>query len=208
MNPRFPGQFDVLKLNIEQIHVLVSSVCNEVFESFSALEARSIREVATDIDRSPASVSEQIAKLLEVNLIIPAGTRKRRSRTEALFVHAGMVTRFYLLEQTKESIEQYKLRFKSQMRQAERQHDVFYDAMEKDPSFTDFLILKDHTLYVDRERALRLKLAVSELQALVNELSETNVESRAEGEFVRVQLHILSLPSQQESLRRARDPKT
>jgi hypothetical protein len=63
--------------------------------------------------------------------------------------------------------------------------------------------VKYHTLFVDRERALRLKLAVSELQAVIHDLSESNIEARTEGEFVRVQMTILSLPTQQESKRRS-----
>ena len=203
MNPRFPGQAEVTKLNIEQIQTLISVACSEVFDSLSPVDARSAREVAIDIGRSPASVGEQIVKLLDVGLIISAGTRKRRSRTEALYAHAGRLTRFMIAEQTPESIEQYKLRFKSHMRQAERQHDAFYDAMEIDPTYTDFIILKFHTLFVDRERALRLKLAVTELQTVIHELSESNVDARSEGEFVRVQMTILSIPTQQESKRRS-----
>jgi hypothetical protein len=203
MNPRFPGQTEVTRLNIEQIQTLISVACSEVFDSLSPVDARSAREVAMDIGRSPASVGEQIVKLLDVGLIISAGTRKRRSRTEALYAHAGRLTRFMFAEQTPESIEQYKLRFKGQMRQAERQHDAFYAAMEKDPSYSDFLILKYHTLFVDRERALRLKLAVTELQSIIHELSESNIEARSEGDFVRVQMTILSIPTQQESKRRS-----
>lgn len=203
MEPRFPGQVDVVKLSIEQIQALVSTACSEVFDALSPVDARSVREVAQDIDRSPASVGEQVAKLVEVGLVIQVGTRKRRSRTEALYANAGRLTQFILKEQTPESIDQFRLRFKGQMRQAERQHDAFYDAMMLDQSFADFFIYKYHTLYVDRERALRLKLAVSELQALVHELSETNVDVRSAGEFVRVQFTVMSLPAQQESKRRS-----
>ncbi len=203
MEPRFPGQAEVTKLNLKQIQTLISVACSEVFDSLSPIDPRSAREVAKDIGRSPASVGEQIVKLMDAELVISAGTRKRRSRTETLFAHAGRLTRFMLAEQTPESIEQYKLRFNSQMRQAERQHDAFYDALENDPSYTDFLILKFHTLFVDRERALRLKLAVTELQAVIHELSESNVDARSEGEFVRVQMTILSLPTQQESRHRS-----
>ncbi|MBI1334787.1 MAG: hypothetical protein GC165_18120 [Armatimonadetes bacterium] len=202
MNPRFEGQVASLRLNAEQIHTLISSPCSEVFDALSAIEPRSAREVASDIDRSPASVGEQLAKLLDVKLIIPAGTRKRRSRTEALYVHAGMATQLFLNDLTSDGIEQYKLRFKSQMRQAERQHDAVYGAVANDPSYTDFLIYKYHTLFVDRERALRLKLAIAELQSLILELSETNADAREDGEFVRVQFTVMSLPTQQESKRR------
>jgi hypothetical protein len=88
------------------------------------------------------------------------------------------------------------------MRQAERQHDAFYDALAGDPTFSDFCIYKYHPLFIDRDRALRLKLAVSELQALVHELSESNIDAREAGEFVRVQFTVMSLPAQQESKRR------
>jgi hypothetical protein len=202
MEPRFPGQVDVVKLNIEQIQALVSVACSDVFDSLSAVDARSAREVAAEIERSPASVGEQITKLLDVGLIIPAGTRKRRSRTEALYAHAGRLTRFFLHEQTPESIEMYKLRVRSQMRQAERQHDAFYDALSSDPQYSDFYIYKYHSVYVDRDRALRLKLAVSELQALVHELSESDIEARSDGQFLRVQFTVMSIPAQQESKRR------
>jgi hypothetical protein len=203
MIPRFPGQVDVVKLNAEQINALVSVACSDVFDALSATDARSAREVAADVERSPASVSEQLAKLLQVGLIIPAGTRKRRSRTEALYVHAGRLTRFFLTDQSEDEVAQFKLRFKGQMRQAERQHDAFQDALKLDPTYADFCIYKYHSIYVDRERALRLKLAVTELQTLNHELSETSAEVRGEGEFVRVHVTLMSFPVQQESQRRS-----
>ena len=108
MEPRFPGQAEVTKLNLKQIQTLISVACSEVFDSLSPIDPRSAREVAKDIGRSPASVGEQIVKLMDAELVISAGTRKRRSRTETLFAHAGRLTRFMLAEQTPESIEQYK----------------------------------------------------------------------------------------------------
>lgn len=106
-----------------------------------------------------------------------------------------------IAKQTPEAIAQYILRFSGQMRQADRQHEAFYSALAVDKTFADFLAYKLHTVYLDRDRALRLKIAISEIHSLAKELNETNPETRENGEFVRVQFTSLMLPTVQDSKR-------
>lgn len=205
MSISVPGQVPILYLTHDQIRTLASVACNEVFSALSGKEPRSARQVADEIDRSPASVSEQIAKLLDSGLVIPAGTRKRRSRTEALYVHAGLVTRMNLQGQSAEVLADYHRRFSGQMREAERQHEAFQAAFLQDPTFQDFIVYKTYTAYLDRASALRLQLAVTEVLDLIKSMDETDPEVRAKGEYVRVRLTNILLPSTQESKRRTRE---
>jgi predicted ArsR family transcriptional regulator len=85
MKPKFKGQVELLELNLKQLQALASFACSEVYAGLSTSEGRSIREVAELLGKSPAAVNEQMAKLVKVGLAIQVGTRKRRSRTEALY---------------------------------------------------------------------------------------------------------------------------
>jgi DNA-binding transcriptional ArsR family regulator len=207
MSVTFPDQVEILHLSGEQVLTLSSATCNEVFSTLGTIEPLSVREVAQVIDRSPAAVGEQIAKLVEVGLVISAGARKRRSRTETLYVQKGLITRFILRDQPKEALEAYKRRFSGQMRLAERQFEAFTDAYEFDPSLQDFLVYKTLTAHLSRDGALRVQLAVAELLDLIRTLDQTDSNLRATGEFVRVTLSTMLLPTQQESQQRARETK-
>jgi hypothetical protein len=202
MNETFPNQVPIHLMTREQVLVLASAPCSEVFSMLGSAEALSAREVAAAIDRSPASVSEQIAKLVEVGLVIPAGTRKRRSRTEALFVHKGVVTRFILKDQPKDVLEAYQRRMAAHLRLAERRFSAFQDVFLHDQSYQDFLIYKTTTAQLSREGALRVQLAIAEVLELIRSLDQPDAEARAQGDFIRLNFTALMLPTQQESARR------
>lgn len=204
MSTSHPGQVPILHLNREQIIALASAPCNEVFSTLSSVEPLSAREVAQAIERSPAAVSEQLSKLVEVGLVVHAGTRKRRSRTESLYVHAGMITRFILKGQPPDVIQAYQRRFSGQMRLVERQFDAAVEALAHDPTFQDFLIYKTVTAQVDRASALRIQLAIAEVLELIKSLGEIDPENRESGEHVRVRFSALLLPERQESAKRTK----
>lgn len=204
MSDSFPNQVPIQYLNRDQILALASTACNEVFSTLGPGEALSAREVAQAIDRSPASVSEQMAKLVEVGLVIPAGTRKRRSRTETVYVHRGLITRFLLKDQPPDVLEAYQRRFSGQMRLAERQFESFLTAMQHDPTFQDFLIYKTYHAQLSRESALRIQLAVADLLDLIRGLDSTPSNAPAGEDVVRLSFSCTLMPTQQESLRRAK----
>ncbi len=193
----------MLELKLDQVRVLSSSACSEVFSAFSPVEPLSAREVGKEVGRSAAAVHEHVDKLLDVGLIVAVDTRKRRSRIETLYVHKGVVTRFVIAKQDRESLEAYSDRFKAQMRLAERQFESAMDAASVDKSILDFLAYKWVTGYLDRPSALKLKAAVSEIQSLMEEMRETEPSRREEGEYVRVIFSSLLLPVAHESRKRS-----
>jgi len=201
-------QVPILHLNKEQILALASAPCNEVFSTLSPSEALSAREVGQAIGRSPSSVSEQIAKLVEVGLVIHAGSRKRRSRTESTYLHRGQVNRFILKDQPKDALDAYVKRFSGHMRLAERQFEAFQDALLADPTFQDFLVYKVMNVHLSRENALRLQLAVGEILELIRSMDEPDASVREQGDYVRVGFCALLLPAVQESVSVANRPKT
>lgn len=203
MNRPYPEQTDLLELNLDQIRVLSSSACSEVFSAFSPLEPLSAREIGKEVGRSAAAVHEHVDKLLDVGLIVPVETRKRRSRVETLYVHKGLITRFVIAKQNREALEAYADRFKAQMRLAERQFASAMDAASVEKSIVDFLAYKWVTGYLDRASALRLKEAINQIQALMEESRATEPSQREEGEYVRVIFSSLLLPVVHESRKRS-----
>ncbi len=193
------NQIQLLTMTAEHLQVLASSACSEVYTTLLATESFSIREVARELNRTPASVGEHISKLLDVGLIIPAGTRKRRSRTETLFIHKAITTRFPFENQSPESMTHYHDRFKSYMRSAERQLGAAISVFLKDETYFDFVTYKWHTGYLTRENALKVKDAIMEVQDLFDELQETNPENRSPETHIRLNLTEFLMPTQRES---------
>lgn len=195
----YPGQVELLKLNHQQITALASVACTEVFSTISPSHPLAIREIAHELGKSPASVGEHIATLLDVELIIPAGDRKRRSRTETLYVTKGKITKMFLREHPWETVVEYLSRFRGQMRLAERQFEKAQKALHLDHEFQAFLFYRWSRAYLSRENSLLVKEKVAELHALVEELSEPNPDSENENELVHLNFSSLILPSQRES---------
>ena len=199
MKPKFPGQVELLVLNPKQVKALSSVACDEVYETLGSKEPRSIREVAEEVGRSPAAVSEHMAKLVKVGLVITAGTRKRRSRTEKLYVAKAMTDRFISQENTWATIKVYLKRFQGQMRLAMREHEAAQLALRKDRSFVAFLSFRNRSVYLSPENSLIVKQKFTELSSLVAEMNEPDPEVRSAGGHVRVDVSLLMLPTVNES---------
>ncbi len=92
----FPGQVMVADMSMEQLECLASAARVEVFWNFSGTIPRSIAEVAATIGKSASGTTYHVIELVRVGLLIPAGERKKRSRTETLYVHGsrkGFITK-------------------------------------------------------------------------------------------------------------------
>jgi predicted transcriptional regulator len=187
-----PGQVELLLLEPEHLQVLSSAVSSEVFAALDSRRALSVREVARDLGKSTSAVGEQVAKLVAAGLVVPAGTRKRRSRTEALYVHKGVITRFLLKDQPPETIEAYIARFNALMRQAARQHATAQWAIHRDPSLFDYFAFKQHSAFLTPEGALRVRAAIDELMELIGALSQP---AASEEQVVRVSFNAMLFPS-------------
>lgn len=195
MEVKFPGQIELLPMNAEQVRALSSVPCSDVFSAFWPTEALAIREVANELGKSPASVGEHVATLVGVGLLIQVGERKRRSRTEALYAHKGLITRFVMRDHDWETIEFYLNRFSGQMRLADREHAAAQRAIHVDPSFQDYLAYKWSRVYLSPKNVLKVKQAIEDLQELVRSLSEPAPGTGNGEELVRATLTTMLLPN-------------
>lgn len=82
----FEGQVAEFELTLDQMKCLASSSRSEVYWNFTPDQPRSISEIAAEIGRSAAAVTYHVNELVRVGILIAVGERKRRSRTEKLYV--------------------------------------------------------------------------------------------------------------------------
>ncbi len=92
----WPGQEEVVTFDLAQLKSLSSIARSEVFWAFSATEPKSTTDIAATIRRTAPTVRYHVNELIKANMLVVAGTRKRRSRTEELYVqkfHWGYTSR-------------------------------------------------------------------------------------------------------------------
>jgi predicted transcriptional regulator len=199
MRPVFKGQVELLELSPRQIKAISSVACDEVYETLSNKEPRSVREIAEEIGKSPAAVNEHMAKLVRVGLALPVATRKRRSRTETLYVNKAMTDRLTAEKHTWDTIKVYFKRFQGQMRLLVRQHEAAQKAVRRDRSFVAFMSFRLRSVYLSPEHALLVKQKFTELSLMVADLNEPDPEARKTGGHVRVNVSLLMFPTVHES---------
>lgn len=200
----FEGQIDLLLLTLEHIKALSSSAAVDVFGALNPNRPHSISEIASEVGKSPASVGEQLQKLVDVGLVIPAGTRKSRSRTETLYVRRGKVTRMSLKDQPWDAVEQYLVRYRNLLNLNERQHEAFWRAIQVDEDFSVFGRTLIGSAYITADQAARLREAMEAVFQLINSMHEPDPDRRTPG-HVRVAFQSTMLPTVVESKRRS-DP--
>ncbi len=195
-------QIDLLELTREHITVLASYAASEVFAAFNPNEPRSIREVASEIGKTSASVGEHVTKLVSTGLLVQVGTRKRRSRTESLYSHRGLATHFDLGKQPLSVIEKYIERFRGQMRLADRQHEAAQYAAHADPKFLQFFKYECQNIYATPEVAEQIKEGINKLIKETIAANEGDPSKRESKEYVRINVMAYMLPTQVESRHR------
>lgn len=82
----WPGQEEVVTFDLAQLKSLSSIARSEVFWAFSATDPQSTTDIAAAISRTAPTVRYHVNELVKANMLVVAGTRKRRSRTEELYV--------------------------------------------------------------------------------------------------------------------------
>lgn len=200
-SPLLPGQVEVVELSSEQVRALSSVACSDVFSAFDAHRPMSIREVAVELQKSPASVGAQVSTLSGVGLLVPSGERKRRSRIEQLWVHKGLATRLIIAKCDQETLRTYNKRFDAQMRRASRLFSMAQQASEVDPSLSTLLHFRWKWAYMTPEHAREISKEASELQVRFEQLGEEDQLNEQDG-LVRVSLVTIMLPSSAESRKR------
>lgn len=163
MNDLFPGQSETLIFTLEQVENLASYPRAEVFWAFTPDQPMSASEVAAGLGKSAQSVHYHVSPLIDRGLLIPVDTRKQRSRTETLYVHAAK--RFY--GQGPNASEEYRRHissgFQGITRAIAREHENLCKVIDKDPSYADFHAFRRSTIRVSPEKAAELRQRMYEL---------------------------------------------
>ncbi len=158
-----PGQVETAQLTLEQVACLASPARGEVFFHFSGLVPRSIAEIAEMVGRSASATTYHVAELVQVGLLVPAGERKKRSRTETLYVMSSR--KGYLTEGASASPEYRKhvLAHRAAiLRLVQREREAVEEAFAVDPSLEAFSNFRRYMVKLSPERADAVKKIVIE----------------------------------------------
>lgn len=196
----FPNQVEILYLQIDHLKVLTSAPCSEVLDALSNDQPKSIREVSNEIGKSTASVGEQLEKLLEAGLVVTAGTRKRRARTETLYVVSFNQIIMDLTKASPEAVDEYITKFRCEMRLTDRLHVLAQKALAAEPDLLQHIHYFTSNGYLSKEGAKKMKNALGQVHAQFQELKLPPPENEKEAkDRIRVKLATTMLPSQHES---------
>lgn len=201
-SPDFPGQVPVIDFELEQVRVLASPFSSEVFWSFSPDKPFAANDIARDIGKTSATVGYHIKKLLEVGLLIPTGTRKKRSRTETLYIHAAKNFFSKTVGQSDEYLSAIVDGFKAVSRNTAREYEEFHKTLPLDSSFREFLFHRRNTLYLDSARLQALRARYTQFLQEALDLSLDAEEAARNSDVVRLTLTDILVPTVPESIRR------
>lgn len=172
--------------DFQQVSAIASATRSEVFWAFNATDPQSVREVAKNLKKSPQTVRHHVNDLLDVGLLLPVGSRQRRSRTEELYVTAAMEFRTELPPITTEYREMINKGFDSILRQMGRERSAAIRLEGTDEDLNRYLAYRRHTIRVSPEQSARVK-------KLLIDLCE-ELRSFDEGEGVRVIFSVYMSP--------------
>ena len=198
---KFPGQVEVLIFNLEQVRAVSSVTCAEVLSTVTGEEAISIREIAQEIGKSPASVGAHVKTLLDAGILLEVGSRKRRSRTEALYVRKGFFNRVKPEGQSLEFVEQFVKLYRAILRLADRQQEAFKRVAIEMPEIWPYGQLLHHQFWLTKENVMVIRKKMRELQDLAHEMDEKDVEKWEDGNHVQIHLYTMITPTLRESSR-------
>lgn len=203
---QFPGQKDLVHINLEMMELLSSAATYEVLLSFSFVEPRSIPDLALELGKSQATVGSHVSKLLKVGLIVEAGTRKKRSRTERLFVWTGRGTYHDFANQPKEYFAATSARTNALLRKYGKQYSLY---MERVFHNEDDLLrgaMRWRPMLISKEGALVLREAMFEVHELAARL-EAEAKAGEGSEHEHAFMITTFMPTIYSSLKRIRQLK-
>jgi hypothetical protein len=149
----FPGQVAQIDYTLEHAECLASAPRADVFYAFSCDEPCSIAEVAAGLGKSANATTYHVNALVEVGLLIAAGERRRRSRTEKLYVHAARLFVSQGATGSKEYREKAVEAFAATARSMIRQREAVNETFDFDAAFVPFVMLGRFSQRASPERA-------------------------------------------------------
>jgi len=192
--PLFPGQIERLTFTLEHVRALASPVRALIFWCFNPYEPMSVSDIAKEIGKSAQTVRYHVNALLELDLILVVDERKRRSRTENLYVRKAVESLDSGAEGTRE-YNRYRARgLALEARKMTRETAGYYGVLESDPSVVAYSLLRKTHLKLNVEQARKLRQGISQL---FREATQ-NQTSREDG-GVQVNLFMYIMPTAHQS---------
>jgi DNA-binding transcriptional ArsR family regulator len=160
--PLWPGQVESIFLDISQIKTLCSPIRSMVYWGLDSFEAKSASDLGAEIGKTPQTVRYHLSALLELGLILAVGTRRRRSRTETLYVRTAR--RSFTRSDGDSLYNSYVLRaFKLEAQKLVREAAHYYGWREHSPEAMAFSSHRHFHLRLSKERAITLKEAIRDI---------------------------------------------
>jgi biotin operon repressor len=180
--------------DLEQVKTLASAIRSRVFWAFDGAEPQSASQVGAALGKSAQTVHYHINELTRVGLLIPAGTRKRRARTEQLYLHAAR--RFFSAGPSAPAEYRAFLQkgFEAITREMARENAALHRVLSDVPFLGSFQGYRRISVRLSEESAAAVK---RKLYDLLNELRE---QPEAQ-DGVRVNISVYLAPTQAESRR-------
>lgn len=152
-----PNQIERLEINLEQMRGLSSTVRADVFWSFHAIDQKSVNDVAKELGKSAQTIHYHVNALVKVGLLVPGETRRKRSRTEQLYVRKARTS----VDPSVGASEEYN-RYRARAFKLETQRMVvedshFWGMLEQDPEIIHFSVFRKYRLMLTKERASKLR---------------------------------------------------
>lgn len=199
LEPSEVGPFEKTILTLDQMRALASPAVAEVFDCFSAIDARSIPDVSKEIHRSQATVGVHVDTLLDLGLVRVVGTRKKRSRTERLFSRTAHSVESSFRGATWDYYEASIEGFNAAMRRNMRGHARFKERLAADATESDFAHYNFRTVRLTREGAQRLRDEIIRLGEIASAL-EAEAATTLADDVERVHVTLMFYPTVASSL--------
>ena len=161
----FDGQVEKLIFTLDHVKALASPVRALVFWCFSATEPKSVSDIAAEIGKSSQTVRYHVNALTELDLIISVDERKRRSRTELLYVRKAILSLDSGAEGTPE-YNRYRARgLALECRKMTREAENYYKILERERSVISYSLIRKAHVRLSREQAAKLRVDIVNLYA-------------------------------------------
>lgn len=166
----FPGQVEASTFNLEQIKALASSIRSEVYWAFTGTKPASVSDVAKTLGKSAQTVHYHVAELVNIGMLIAVDERKKRSRTEKLYVRSALSVMSEPKETASEEYLDFALKgFAAIMRALVRETEGIDKVARHDPDFLNHALFRFATVRLKKSAAIRLR---DQMLALLEEAGE------------------------------------
>jgi len=173
----FPGQVEASIFTLDHIKALASPMRSEVFWAFTSNKPVSVADVAKTLGKSAQTVHYHVSELVNIGLLIAVDERKKRSRTEKLYVRASRTVMSEDKDTASAEYLDYALKgFAAIMRTLVRETEGLDQVAKHDPDFMSHAIFRLATVRLKKEAANEMR---AKLQAVIDEA--VRLETAEEG---------------------------